>query len=164
VLPKRHFSTDPEPFGVRTGSNGDPKEALKIFVPQDKGEGARRQEMDLTPAGSQKIHHRYNGEIRSHARHGENRVRREIPEKSAVRHVCVWEEGGWWGEEIFSIRARSGVALRGYPSRIGLSVEQVTNVSFTSWGYYPYGRGKEEGSERGGKEKKPPVGAGTYAS
>jgi hypothetical protein len=101
VLPKRHFSTDPEPFGVRTGSNGDPKEALKFFVPQDKGEGARRQEMDLTPAGSQKIHHRYNGEIRSHARHGENRVRREIPEKSAVRHVCVWEEGGWWGEEIF---------------------------------------------------------------
>lgn len=36
VLPKRQFSTDPEPLGVRTGSNGDPKEALKIFVLRTK--------------------------------------------------------------------------------------------------------------------------------
>jgi len=117
VLPKRQFSTDPEPLGVRTGSNGDPKEVLKIFVPRTK-------ERVLGDKKWTRIHHRYAG------RHVRTRdtERTESVEKSQRRrrHVCVWE-GRRVGRDRFSIKARSGVE-GGYPARIGLSALGVITV------------------------------------
>jgi hypothetical protein len=51
--------------------------------------------MDLKPI----IHHRYNGETRSHARHGENRVRRNLPEKKTAR-LCLGRKGGVGRESL----------------------------------------------------------------
>ena len=95
------------------------------------------------------IHHRYNGETRSHARHGEDRVRRNLPQKKTAR-LCL---GRGVGRERFSVKARSGVG--GYSNSNWITCRQVTKNGFvSSWGYYRIAAGKRRGER---KEREAPL-------
>jgi hypothetical protein len=89
------------------------------------------------------------GDTFARATRRENRVRRKIPEKKTAR-LCL---GRGVGRERFSIRARSGV---GGGIQLELDYLHTGDKSFvSSWGYYPYGRGKEGRGERGREREAP---------
>ena len=139
VLPKRQFSTDPEPPGAWTMSNGDPmkgnegKRSFKNFV---EIKGACDVRWTCAPVVSQQY---ITGTMRHIRTRDTERTESVENFHRRGRHACVW------GISIRARMWRGGIQLE-----LVLSACRGTMVS--AWGYYRMPAGKRERGG-GGKEK-----------